>query len=346
MIDWVTAVLPCQHTPLNAGCVMSIAPSGELEWSKHRALSVVGSFESRLQVVSIGGDGEGRATQLRIHGNPSKFLQGHNCFGSSDLLALMSDTYSRIVEAFGLTPTPSDLRSVERGAYVVSRVDYARMFSLPSRADVLAWLRAAEYKSKTRHGRPTRKGGTVYWGQHSLRWAFKGYCKAEELEAPKHRLPRELQIAPLLEWVENKLRLEMTLRTKELIDLNMRQACQITPEKIIETYQNYLGKIDMTQQIALTTKELHDLPTKLRSTYILWNSGEDLRDALTERTYYRHRKDLLKFGINIDMRKECVDRSNVVPLVRILEAIPASIPEFAFELGLVHRSACPRRFVA
>ena len=35
---------------------------------------------------SVGGDGQGMATHLSLSGNPSKFLQGHNIFGSDDLM--------------------------------------------------------------------------------------------------------------------------------------------------------------------------------------------------------------------------------------------------------------------
>ena len=49
-------------------------------------------------------------------------------------------------------------------------------------------------------------------------------------------------------------------------------------------------------------------------------------------TYYRYRKELLEFGIDIANVQD-VDKplDNVVPLVRVLEALPASIPDWAYE---------------
>jgi II/X family phage/plasmid replication protein len=82
-----------------------------------------------------------------------------------------------------------------------------------------------------------------------------------------------------------------------------------------------------------------NLPTKLRSTYTLWIEGHDLRDMLSKSAYYRHRADLKEYGINIDLRPESTQKSNVVPLIRVLEAQPATIPHFAFERELIHRSA-------
>ena len=97
----------------------------------------------------------------------------------------------------------------------------------------------------------------------------------------------------------------------------------------------------MTEQIKLSNKILLNMPVKLRSTYTLWSEGHDLRSLMSMSTYYRHRKDLKKFGINIDLRPETSNKSNnVIPLIRILEAKPAEIPNFAYEQNLVHISAC------
>lgn len=44
-------------------------------------------------------------------------------------------------------------------------------------------------------------------------------------------------------------------------------------------------------------------------------------------TFYRHRKELIELGIDINLRKESHSRSNVVLLDRVLEAMPVGIPE-------------------
>ncbi|WP_239685059.1 phage/plasmid replication protein, II/X family, partial [Ventosimonas gracilis] len=61
---------------------------------------------------------------------------------------------------------------------------------------------------------------------------------------------------------------------------------------------------------------------------------------LSEPTYYRHRALLKEHGIDIALRCDrAANTSNVVPLIRVLEAKPAAIPAFFFERGLIHRSA-------
>ena len=95
----------------------------------------------------------------------------------------------------------------------------------------------------------------------------------------------------------------------------------------------------MNEQIALTSEQQINLPQKLRSTYILWKSGEDLRSTLPKATFYRHRKELGEFGIDITLRQDVADRSNVIPLIRVLEARPVGVPDWAFQDNLVHHSA-------
>jgi II/X family phage/plasmid replication protein len=341
VIDWATVELPCLHDPIDSGYISKTGPGGEMEWQTPCRHSVEGSYSARISVRSRGSNGAGQATHLLISGNPSKFLQGHNVFGSDDLLALIYDTFLAICHSLGIQPTLPELRRVKEGDYTLINVDINRSFELPTRQDVLAWLRAMEFKAKTRHGRPATKGGTLYFGKGTSRWKVKAYSKGEELEAGrKHGLPEGLQQTPISAWADNKLRVEVTLLRKELQDLGIGKARDLTVSLINQLYRQYIGRIEMSEQIALSTEDQLSLPTKLQSTYLHWKNGVDLRAILPKTTFYRHRKALLEHGIDIAIRKETKRcRNNVVPLIRILEAQPASIPQWAFEQRLVHPSA-------
>ena len=154
MIDWVTVDLPCEHWPLRSGLVCRVDADGQIEWATRCRVPVEGSFSSVIQVQSVGGDGQGRATHLSISGNPSKWLQGHNIFGSDDVHRLIHDCFVRLFALLPLSPSIADLRAIQAGHYRFRRLDINYSFCLRNRSDVLAWLRAAEFKSKTRHGRP------------------------------------------------------------------------------------------------------------------------------------------------------------------------------------------------
>ncbi len=340
MIDWVTAIIPFVHEPLNSGSVLKVLPSGEVDWESPCRLQVEGSHEQGITVKSQGGDGSGLATELVIHGNPAKFLQGHNIFGSDDLLSLVLDTFLTVASKLNLPLTQETIDLVREGDYPLARVDINGMFELRTLADVKNWLRAAEFKSKTRHGRPSSKGGTLYWGKHSRRWSIKAYSKGEEIQASKsHKLAPQFKDTPLYDFAQNKLRIELTLRSKELEKIGLKTARSWQKETSMRLLNTYIKRIEMSEQIALSTKVLHELPTYLRSTYVLWKDGHNPREMLSKPTFYKHRAHLLQHGIDINITVEKVDRSNVVPLVRVLEAKPVQIPDWAFELGLVHHSA-------
>jgi II/X family phage/plasmid replication protein len=60
-----------------------------------------------------------------------------------------------------------------------------------------------------------------------------------------------------------------------------------------------------------------------------------LRVILPRKTFYRYRKQLQEHGIDIAVRQPHEDRSNVVPLMRVLEAKPAPIPDWAYGTHLL-----------
>jgi len=339
MIDWGLVLFPIVHHPINSGEILSINPDGTVDFCSPKRLQVKGSFDKTISIKSAGGDGTGLATHLWVQGNPSKFLQGHNVFGSDNIVSLMSDLFDVIAPQFDLKPTLKELHSIKTGNYELKTVDINYSYELPCKTDVLSFIRALEYKSKTRHGRPSKKGGTLYFGKNSKRWALKMYCKAEEILTPRGRLPHDLQGIGIENWVDNKLRIELRLLSKELKKRNIVNVKDLIVDKVKSLFDEYLGRIEMSEQIALSDDTIINMPNKLRSTYTLWLEGHDLRDMMSKATYYRHCIELKELGINIDLRPESTQKSNVVPLIRILEAQPANIPNFAFERGLIHRSA-------
>lgn len=339
MIDWARVVIPLLHSPLNSGELLSFDESGEVEWRSPKRKMAIGSYDKRISIKSVGGDGQGMATHLWVSGNPSKFLQGHNVFGSDDLVSLMYDTFKIICSQFNIVPTIQELHNAKSGNYDLAMVDINYSFELPSRGDVLAFIRSMEFKAKTRHGRPSMKGGTLYFGKKSERWAIKLYSKAEEITTKTGELPEQLKNVGIETWAENKLRVELRLHSKELVKLDITKANHLKPELASILFHDYLAKINMTEQIRLPSETANTLPNKLKATYTLWSEGHDLRSMMSKATYYRQRKLLMNYGINIDIQPSQSPSSNVIPMFRVVEAIPASIPNWAYSKKLIHSSA-------
>lgn len=328
MIDWITAVLPCIHVPVDAGRLVSVSPDGDVEWESVRYSRVTGSFESSISIRSQGSDGEGNATHLYFDGNPSKWLQGHNVIGSDDLRGLVLSVYARALSQLNIPMHLESYRQVLNGNYELKRVDVNYMFELPTLSDVRSWIHAAEFKAKTRHGRPSNAKGTLYFGKNSRRWSIKAYSKFDEVNCGKkaHKLPDEIKKTGILDWAENKLRLELTLRSLQLSDINLNFAKSWSLDTPYTVFKSFVGRIEMSGNRLLSDSQLLELPNSVKMTYLCWKQGLRIADIVSRASFYRHRKILSEYGIDICTTTDLADNSNVVPLIRVLEAVPASIP--------------------
>jgi II/X family phage/plasmid replication protein len=327
MIDWITAIIPCNHPELIfGGRVTSITPDGEIEWHVEKKKQVAGSHESNLNIKSIG------LTHLYFDGNPAKWLQGQNLFGSNDLIGLVQAVLEKLTPVLNLMPTETDLMMWRQGLYELKRVDCTAMWELPKRSDVRSWLRAAEFQSKSRHGRPITTGSTLYFGKNSRRWSIKFYSKGDELAARTkgHQLPYKIEHRDkLIEWADNKLRGELTLRSIQLKEAGLSFGANWTEQTVIEKLLTHIEMLDMADQFSLTPDTLDGLPGRLIAVYKLWKDGEDLRALYPKASFYRYRAELMKHGIDINVRQPAKPE-NVIPLVRVLrpEAI-SQVPDWA-----------------
>lgn len=100
----------------------------------------------------------------------------------------------------------------------------------------------------------------------------------------------------------------------------------------------YIGDIEMAKLIALYNKEtaplllarsdqtvrlVADMPAKLRMSALCWIDGRDLRTLLSERTWKRHRKALLEYGLDVSEPRRVDGRPNAEEaLQRMLDALP------------------------
>ena len=345
MIDWFRGEIPFLHVPIPTGRVLSVDVDGSIEWEAVKSIQCRGSYESSLKIKSGGGDGQGNATTLLIDGNVSKFIQGHNIFGSLDLNLLVLLSFKKVISQHSEYLVGTDLavkrsiRLIMKGEYLVKMLDINFLFDVKNDASVESWLHAAEMNARTRNGRSCRDKGTVYLQKSSRRWAFKFYNKYRECvktKSKKHKLNEELAGKGLEKFIEGKLRAELRLMSLELKDNCLTHGKHLTQSKLQTLFYEYLGRINMKNQATLIDEQLLKLPRILQSTYQLWRQGASMKDMLSKPTFYRHRKQLLEHGIDITFPPTNPEKqNNVVPLMRVIEATPVSIPAWAFDAGLV-----------
>ena len=345
MIDWLSFAAPITHyEPINSGHVVSSNQDGTIEWKTCKRLPVRGSYESNLNIKSDESTFDplrGCYTHILIDGNPAKWLQGHNVFGTDDVLGLAVETVLKIIDLFSLTPNKEDYNKIYKGEMELSHIDVNYLFSLENQSQVLALIKALGTQARLKHrGTGIMKGGTLYFGKHSRRWALKIYSKFEEITSNKkgHSLPKELDlIESLKNYSKNKIRIELVLRKMQLTDIKLNKVKYWFENTPIEIFKEYISGIEMSKQIDLSNNEIEKLKPSELIIYKLWKTGEDLRSLYLKNTFYRHRRALLKYGIDITIQqpKEKEITSNVIPFIQVLEARQVeSVPDWAIGTDL------------
>lgn len=335
MIDWVSCKLPCNNDGnICNGVVAKVNREGDaVEWQTMTYLPVVGSYESSIMVRSV------TESTIEVSGNPAKWLQGHNLFGSNDLRQLMWVFYQQLIKITDLSLNPSEaqLALVKNGNYTVSRVDINEAWGLRDVDEVKAFIRSAGQKMRLKHrGAGQFKGDTLYWGKGSKRWFLKCYSKGDEINSKKSNFPEELRTPEMLDYASRSLRFEMTLKSNYLRDIGLHYAyawCEDTCKILLS---QAINKLEMSNNMRLSDDILDTMKPSLRMAYLSWLGGADMKQILSERSFYRYRKQLREYDIDIGITRD-VDQndSKVIPLIRVLEAKPMGIPDWAYEQGLV-----------
>ena len=351
MNDWVTARVPCNHgKEIAGGAMVSYSDAHDFDkgcdWAFTKPLPVVGSHDANVRIKTSAFYGEeGLGRELRIDGNLVKFFQGHNLFGTWDIVGLVSAFMDHLcaLPQLGLCPTDLQRQMWYNGTFELSRIDLTRMYQLNNLPDVLSWLATAEHTATMNHrGRgQLTKGSTLYFGKHSRRWSLKFYAKGQELMAKGHELHKAIPFRDrLLEYAQPALRSELTLRSMQLkaMELQLASNWPRTGEGISQIFDGYLKGLNMSDVRTLPAEILADLPPACRLAYQSWLEGHDLKGILAHNTFYRYRRQLLPHGVDISTVNPR-EVSNVVPLVRVLEATPMQIPDWAKGTELLYLPA-------
>ena len=326
MIDWITArITIISASELNTGVVISVNADGEEEWSSAKRTHVRGSHAATVSVKKF------KNGEIEFAGSPAKFLQGHNLFGSDDLRGLGAAMIERACASRGLELRDSELADIRAGHYDLKRVDINYSFATGSRENALGWIgKAAATGTLQNRGRGRlRKSSTVTWGEGSRQWKLKAYSKGKELEAGGHELSDTLPMrTQLAEWSDDKLRIELELHTRQLEKLGLEHASSWRRETPRELFDVYLAKLLLGDQVMLSPSAVKLLPPHLRMTYGCWVGGLDLLQLMPRAKYYRHRKTLLGYGVNIAVPPQG-EELPAVPLRQYLETPCMEVPAWA-----------------
>ena len=138
----------------------------------------------------------------------------------------------------------------------------------------------------------------------------------------------------MLEYADKALRIEAFIRQLELKRRGLHLVSNWDIDTPTELLLECISKLELSDVYMLKDDVLDSLPHRLRLTYQSWLNGDDLKQILPHNTFYRYKKALREYGIDISA-KPPKEKNNVIPLIRFLEAKPVGIPDWAYEKNLV-----------
>jgi hypothetical protein len=301
-VDWVSGEVSSEATIrqgiklYDTGRMVVLGPGGEVTQERAGLFAFEGSHDNRLAICSRDG------ASVYVSGNPAKFFQGHNLFGSVDIDGLFLSAGIAIRQGVGLFPGPQTFASCEFTRPRYTRIDLTRSYRFTSNDRARSWLRDVAATARTRHGSAgLGRDGSITYGKGSRRWSFTVYPKFDELQARGrgHALSSKLDETTtkrLQEWASGVVRFELRLRSLELANV-----WPITDP--LATWSKYFDRIQFNRNNLASMEDdmlTNALPQHLRGYLARWKVGEDLRGSLPHNTYYRVRRELLqRAGVDI-----------------------------------------------
>ncbi len=339
MIDWLDFTIELQHPRIKTGEFILTNEDDEIIRCSPTMKKIEGSYSSNVLVKSTsaisfysecalslglfkGVDDREQASAISFYGNPTKFLQGHNIIGVDCIKSLVSNFIQVVFPKIGLSDYIFQaLQKVNNLDFWVTRIDITHLFNLGNNKNVEDYLYMLPLTVKARGDRCDYTKSTFYIGKHSTTWTIKIYNKYKELTSKslKHRLNKKFENTNLLQFSNGKLRVELTLRKKEL-DRKKLTYAKFLQTEIHNLFIEYMGRITMTNQKPNQAK-LYNLSNSVISTFYRWERGENLKSSLSKPTFYRHRKLLLDVGVDIALQPvpDSERKSNIISFVKTLE---------------------------
>jgi II/X family phage/plasmid replication protein len=169
-----------------------------------------------------------------------------------------------------------------------------------------------------RRNKPAKSYGTgVTWGEGSKYWYGKMYNKGLEMTRDKNADPA------LVECVVQSglVRDEISLKTRFLTQNGYNEIGTWTNGEDMENVIYGLFSSVLTQT-EVSTDDFESIPGRLGEIAIAWRNGIDMKARLPRNTFYRYRKQLKAYGIDISERCDISKLAFRCEVIKLQEVYP------------------------
>lgn len=312
------------------GAFLRIDVHGECVNTTLKKLRIEGSHDTSVYLRS---DGE----TVWFEGNASRFRRPDNVFGYTFMQCIQrinSLLEEHQLPAFSegdkfVTNFKGHPRTVWTGA-MVTRVDMTENFCTGSKEDAyhfMRWLsgqQANRLKTGT-HG----EGETVDFGRGSRRVYSKAYLKGAEL---RRHAKGDAYLEQLADWCDQLglVRFETTYKSTKLHDMGCHYLGAFDMKQLENDFEE---RKEILSRASVEIEELSGLSKPLLSTFRMWQAGDDVVSRMSRATFFKHRKALLPYGIDIAVKSNI---SQLKTKTRVIRLGPVSPPEW-YELPEIER---------
>lgn len=336
-VDWLSIwQVHASHAPQNSGAIVTYDGASNPIFTRTRAARVQGSYSTSCRVKSDG-------ACVVLEGNFGRLNREDNLFNFDPL-----QTFQRaclVADFAGLpiprlddsrdnagTPKPvlASIGHSERDfaegrtryEFVhLSRVDLTQNYSCGSPAAARAFIRGMQGKNVSRVKKGLGGESSVWWS--NTRYMLKFYIKADEM------LAHGCGEGAAYEFAKNNgiVRMELELKRRELFDLGWANFNEFIRAwdmgKVHKLFAEYEGLMNM-HAIENDAEFIDALPARLRVIAAAFLSGRDVRSLMSRASFFRHRKALLEYGVDIaDERPEKLNVS-----IRTINIEPVAAPDW------------------
>jgi hypothetical protein len=298
--DWLSIYqVHWQSVPVvNSGRVFAVDQDGEVQWDVGQKVVHKGSYETSLRISSDG-------NRVSLEGNIGRFNRGDNVFGYSvrDCVALAN----RVLADFGLPPfvdtkpMPLNGRDFSDEGFqatgaVVTRIDLTKNWGAGSPGNASQVIRHMQgFKSGRFEPKQYHSCG-VSWGEGSKFWYAKVYDKASDY-LRHYGTGSEFHNPILYDFILSSgvVRHEITLKSRYLKQKNLWRFSLWVDGMEEKVYALFSDPIDATVHV----DEYLEIEGQAGLVAVAWRDGADLKKRFSKATFYRYRKQLLQYGIDI-----------------------------------------------
>jgi II/X family phage/plasmid replication protein len=162
---------------------------------------------------------------------------------------------------------------------------------------------------------------SVWWA--NTRYMLKIYIKSLEMEA------HGINSGAVYEYARDNgiIRLELELKRRELHDLGWFNFSDFMEAWHMGTVHKLFGDYEKVLEVKSVSNDLEfidSLPKRLQVVASAFLSGRDVRSLMSRRTFFRYRKQLLEYGIDI-----ADDRpAQITTTIRHINLEPLEAPEW------------------